>query len=74
MPYIKPREVPFVNVQRLIRGYGHHGGTLADILGVSPPTARKRLENPELLTLADLAKISRRAHIPWDDIKEAMKL
>lgn len=74
MPYIKPKEPPFVRMQRLLRGYGYNAESLAPVLGVTPPTARKRLNNPQLLTLQDLAMISRRAHIPWDDIREAVRV
>ena len=74
MPYIKPKEPPFIHMQRLLKGYGYNAESLAKVLCVTPPTARKRLNNPELLTLQDLAIISRRAHIPWDAIREAVKV
>lgn len=72
MPYVKPRDPPFVRMQRLLKGYGLNGPRLAEVLEVSPPTARARLEAPETLTLRDLDRISRRAHIPLEEIKEAI--
>lgn len=72
MPYTKPKEPPFVRMQRLLRGYGLNGENLAPILEVTPPTARSRLEQPEMLTLRDLDRINRFAHIPMEEIREAI--
>lgn len=40
--------------------------------GVSPPTGRKRLEQPETLTLGDLDRLSRKGHIPMEELREAI--
>lgn len=72
MPRIKPKEVPFVSVKRLLIGYGLNGPALAEILGCSAPTARARLNRPELFTLADLEKINKRGHIPIEEIRAAI--
>jgi len=72
MPYIKKAEPPFVRVARLLKGYGLQGKALAAVLGCSPPTARSRLEKPETLTLAELAMISSRGHVPMDEIRDAI--
>ena len=72
MPYIKPKKKPFAKMGRLLRGYGLNGTSLAGILGVSAPTAKKLLDNPEKLTLEALDKISRLAHIPMEELREAI--
>lgn len=72
MPRLKEKEVPFVKMQRLIKGYGYNGESLASILGVCKTTARKKLDNPERFTLADIARINRYGHIPMDEIREAV--
>lgn len=58
---------------RLLRGYGLSGSKLADILGVSRPTGLKKLVSPEYLTLGDLFTINRKAHIPMDELRAAIK-
>lgn len=72
MPYLKPRKKRFEEMTRLLKGYGFNGENLADVILCSPPTARKRIENPELLTLQDLENINRRGHIPLEKIREAI--
>lgn len=73
MPHIKPlTQQPFARMTRLLKGYGLTGPKLAEILGVSRPTARSRLDEPGKLTLADLDLISRRAHIPLDELRECI--
>lgn len=72
MPYIKKNAPPFVKITRLLRGYGFNSITLASVLGVSQPTAKKRLDRPETLTLGELDRISRFAHIPMEELRQAM--
>ena len=72
MPYIRPKEPPFEKLSRLLKGYGLNGVKTAKIIGVSAPTAKKKLEDPELFTLKDLKKISVAVHIPIDEIREAI--
>lgn len=72
MPYIKERAVPFVSVQKLLKGNRFNGRTLAIVLGCSEPTARDRLKYPGHLTLLELDKISRAGHIPMEDIRSAI--
>jgi len=73
MPYIKPTDVPFARISRLIRGYGLTISGLADILHISRPTAKKLLDNPGYFTLRDLDLINRFAHIPLEEIRQAAK-
>lgn len=73
MPYIKPREPDYIKVKRIIAGYGINAPRLAEMIEVTPPTARKRLAEPEQFTLADLKKISQRGHIPFEELRDAIQ-
>ncbi len=68
MPYVK-RELPHEKSKRLLKGYGITARRLAEILPCSEPTARKKINNPGLLSGDDWLKISRRGHIPVDEIR-----
>ena len=72
MPYLKPAKKPYEKMTRLLKGYGLNGENLAPMILCSAPTARKRIENPELFTLQDIANINRRGHIPLEEIREAI--
>ena len=72
MPYIKKPDPPYARMTRLLRGYGLNGPKLAQILGVTPPTGNKRLEQPVTLTIGDLDRINRLGHIPMEEIREAI--
>lgn len=72
MPYLKKQERPYAKMRRLLIGYGLSAGKLAPILNVSEPTARKRLDEPGLLTLSDLDKINRFGHVPIEELRTAM--
>lgn len=71
MPYI-PKPAPFAKMARLLKGYGLNGTKLAKILDRSQPTGSARMHNPGTLTLEELVMISARAHIPMDEIREAI--
>lgn len=73
MPYIKKAAKPWAPVERLLRGYGLTPTILADVLGVGRQTATRRLDKPGTLTLDELYRISTRAHIPMEEIREAVK-
>lgn len=73
MPYKKPPTVPFVDVQYLICGRKITQAALAEMLGCSRVTAKKKLDSPQYFTLGDLGKICRSAHIPAEDIRESIK-
>lgn len=72
LPRLKEKKAPFDAVQRVLRSYYLNGSRIAPVIGVSGPTARKKLENPELFTLKDLYSISKCLGIPWHEIREAM--
>lgn len=74
MPRLKERPIPFQKMQRLIKGYGFNGSNLEPILGYSPKTIRKKIENPRELTLGDLEKLCKSGHIPIDEIRESIVL
>ncbi len=74
MPRIKPLcPEPFTEIRRLLKGYEFDGPKLAYVIGVSEPTARKRLKNPEEFTLGELRKIIRGSDVTADEIREALK-
>lgn len=72
MPYLKPKAEPWKKLTRLLRGYRITGPALAGILGCSEPTAYRRLKEPGTLTLDELHTISLRAHIPIEELREAI--
>lgn len=73
MPYLKPDPIPFISMRRLLLGYEINGSTLATILDVEVSTARRRLRNPETLTLRELALINKYGRVPAEEIREAIK-
>lgn len=74
MPRVKEKEIDFAKVKRLLLGYEITAKTLSEVLGCSQPTARKKLNSPETLTLGELKKISQRKHIPIDEIRESIQI
>lgn len=75
MPYLKAlsNHKAQVKLYRLLKSYGITGPKLANAIDMKSATSGKlRLESPELLTVEDLCKISRRFHIPADEIREAI--
>lgn len=73
MPYTKPLNPPrHERMTRLLRGYGFNAPKLAEVLNVSAPTARQRLEDPSRITLGDLDRINRFGHVPMEEIREAI--
>lgn len=72
MPYKKPTQ-KFIEITRLLKGFDLNATNLSKILDCSIPTARKKLLNPEYLTLAELEAIHRKGHIEWDRIRNAIK-
>lgn len=73
MPRLKKKEPDFIKVGRLIRGYATPP-KVAEMLGCSTPTARKKMNEPELFTLGELNMICRRAHIPVEDMRQAVQV
>jgi len=71
MPYLK-RIGEHEKSKRLLKGYEINAVKLASMIDVSEPTARKRLKNPGLLTGENWVNISRRGHIPIDEIREVI--
>lgn len=73
MPYTKPlTPQPWARMRRLLVGYGMTGPKLAEILGVSRPTAKARIDAPGKLTLEELDRISRHGHIPLDELRDCI--
>ncbi|MGI6042135.1 MAG: hypothetical protein ACOYBH_07945 [Candidatus Alectryocaccobium sp.] len=72
MPYIKQPKRPFGKMRELIMAKEFRSPRLAAVLCCSQPTAKKKMDNPELLTLGDLDKLNRFGHIPIEEIREAI--
>ena len=72
MPYLKQQPKPFEKLHRLLAGYGLNGENLSRTLSCSPTTARKRISEPGTLNLTELSMISRRHHLPIDEIRECI--
>lgn len=70
--YLKKKEPPFVSMQRLLLGYGLKASKLANVLQVSEPTAKKKLDDPKRFTLDDLDRINRFGHVPIEELREAV--
>ena len=65
---IETRSTPFLKLHRLLKSYGLNGNNLAPVLGCSPNTAKKKLDNPLLLTVRDIEMIHKYVPIPWEEI------
>ena len=74
MPYRKRDTIPFQCFSELLIGKGLTSPKLAKILECSPNTAKKKLKEPERFCLMDIVRISRSAHIPIEDLRDAIKL
>lgn len=73
MPRLRQSTPDFVEVGRILRGYGVNGASLSRVLGCAPGTARKKLNEPKHFTLEDLELASRHYGIPFDRIRDAIK-
>lgn len=65
---MKRKRITFQNLQRLIRGYGYNSVKLEAVLPYSRPTCNKRIKEPNLLTLGDLALLLRNTDITADEL------
>lgn len=72
MPRLKQQTVRFQKLRMLLKSYDLNGNKIAPKLGCSHVTGKKKLDNPEFLTLKDLDALNRCFGIPWDEIREAM--
>ena len=73
MPYKKPKRIPGEEFSRLLKGYDLNAPALAQILGCSIPTARKKLTEPGRFTLMDIARIHSHGHISIEELRNAIK-
>ena len=71
MPKVRTPDVPFRKMRRLLLGYEIKGADLAEILGCGLDTARRRLDNPETFTLAELYKVATKGHVPVEELRDA---
>nr|DAK83935.1 MAG TPA: LAMBDA REPRESSOR (TRIPLE MUTANT)/DNA COMPLEX-DNA COMPLEX, DOUBLE HELIX, TRANSCRIPTION-DNA.1A [Caudoviricetes sp.] len=73
MPYLKGREPKFAKVARLIKGYATPP-KVAEMIGCSANTARKKMNDPQQFTLGELNLICRSAHIPVEEMRQAAQV
>ena len=73
MPYKRNPAKPFESMERLLNSYKINAPALARMLGVSVPTARRKLNSPELLTLKDIGLINRMGHIDIEELRAAVR-
>ena len=57
----------------LLKGYDLNGKNLSEILKCSHPTAKRKIENPQLLTLGDLERIEKKTDISIEELREAVR-
>ena len=81
MPRVKlaqPKKPPYEKLLQLLYGamgiYGYKAEHLAPVMGCSPNTARRRLENPGEFTLKELSRLSSGLNIPIDELRAAITL
>ena len=67
MPRIKDNTDPLT---RLLKGYGVNGNNLSVAINSSPATARKKIYEPQRLTLGDLKAIQFKFGIPVNELRE----
>ena len=68
MPYIPPQRKYDKSI-KLLRAYEITPVRFMAITGCSHPTAKKKIDNPGLLTTEEWNKISKRGHIPVEEIR-----
>ena len=68
MPYIPPKR-KYDKSKKLLNAYEITASRLTGILECSLPTARKKLNDPGELTTDDWMRISKRGHIPVEEIR-----
>ena len=69
MPYLRRTE-PHERSKRLLKGYDVTASRLSTILNCSETTARSRLRNPGTLSGDEWLLISKRGHVPIEEIRE----
>lgn len=72
MPYTRTIKLPLIELSRLLKGYAN-ADEIGSAIGKTEKTARARLKTPTDITLGELIALSRRLHIPKDEIMGAIK-
>ena len=68
MPYI-PVKRQYDKSRKLLNAYEINATKLMAILDCSRPTARKKIDNPGELTTDDWLHISKKGHVPVEEIR-----
>lgn len=69
MPYLKQKAKAHDKSRKLLLAYEIGSAKMADMLGCSMPTARKKINDPGKLTGDEWLRISKFGHIPIDEIR-----
>lgn len=72
MPKLRTPQPENRKLYSLLRGHDVTAAQLSRTLRICDNTARKKLQNPGLLTVDDLKRVSKTFGIPYDDIREAI--
>lgn len=54
---------------RLLKSYDLNGNNLSGAIHCSPATARKKISNPQFLTMGDMIAIHYKFGVPLDDLR-----
>jgi len=71
MPYVKKQRNA---IRSLLKSYDiTDGAALGRILELSPKTGRRRMEDPDTLTIGEIKRLSTHGHIPIEELRAAIK-
>lgn len=70
MPKLRAKEVH--PMTRLLLSYQVNGNNLSDVIHSSPATARRKIVEPERLTMGDMLAINKKFGIPVDEIRRCI--
>ena len=72
MPRLRTAQPDNLRLYELLRGRDVTAARLSRTLRVCDNTARKKLQNPGLLTVDDLKRVCKTFGISYDDVREAI--
>lgn len=71
MPYIKKQRSA---IRSLLQSYDiTDGAHLGRILNKPPKTGRRRMDDPDTLTVGEIRRLSTHGHIPIEELRAAIK-
>ena len=57
---------------RLLKSYDLNGNNLSEAIRCSPATARRKIVEPQRLTMGDMLAVNRKFGVPLDDLRRAI--